>query len=305
MFDRLRKTFGSFIEKVSNEEITGDKLSSILTELRLSLIENDVAVSVAEKVSEDLSRELVGIRVGRLGDRKGLVTTALRRTLAEILIPAGQVNLIAAAEEARKEHRSIIVVFVGINGTGKTTTLGKVTRLLQKNGFSVVLACSDTYRAGAIEQLEIHAKRLAVRIIKHEYGSDAASVAFDAIAFAKAHGINAVLIDTAGRMETNRNLMEEMRKIVRVTNPDLVVFVGDALAGNDAAVQAEEFSKFVPLSASILTKMDADAKGGSAISVSYITKRPVILMGTGQDYESLVPFEPQKYVDMLLERIDS
>jgi len=164
----------------------------------------------------------------------------------------------------------------------------------------VVLAGSDTFRAGSIEQLEIHAKRLGIHLIKHQYGADAAAVAFDAVQYARTHGINAVLVDTAGRMQTNKNLLAEMEKIIRVVKPDLVLFVGDALAGNDAVFQAEEFNKSVRIDGSVLTKIDADAKGGAAVSIAYVTKKPILYVGTGQTYDDLEIFKPEDIVDRIL-----
>jgi fused signal recognition particle receptor len=163
------------------------------------------------------------------------------------------------------------------------------------------LACSDTYRAGSIEQLEEHGKRLGLKVIKHQYGSDAAAVAYDAVNHARANGIDVVLVDTAGRMQTNTNLMEEMRKIIRVVQPDITVFVGDALTGNDAVAQAEEFSKYVNIDGSILTKVDADAKGGSAISVANVTKKPIMYLGVGQRYVDLIQFKPEIIIDRLFD----
>ncbi len=189
---------------------------------------------------------------------------------------------------------------MGINGTGKTTSIAKVAKLLMKKGYSVILACSDTYRAGSIEQLEEHAKRLGVRMIKHKYGADPAAVAYDAIAHAKAHGVSVVLIDTAGRIQTNKNLMNELGKIKRVINPDLTVLTVDALTGNDAVMQAKEFHKSVGIDGTILTKVDADVKGGAALSVTYVTEKPIVFIGTGQEYEDLEEFSPERFTQMIL-----
>jgi fused signal recognition particle receptor len=185
-----------------------------------------------------------------------------------------------------------VIVFIGVNGTGKTTTIAKVAHLIVQAGFTAVLAGSDTFRAGSIEQLEGHGRRLGLRVIKHAYGADAAAVAFDAVSHAKANGINAVLVDTAGRMQTNRNLIDQMKKIVRVAKPDLVLLVVDALTGNDAIEQGRVFDEAVGVDGIILTKLDADAKGGAAISISFTTKKPIAFFGTGQAYTDLATFDP-------------
>jgi fused signal recognition particle receptor len=189
---------------------------------------------------------------------------------------------------------------VGINGTGKTTTIAKVAQFFKDKGYSTVLAGSDTYRAGSIEQLEEHAKRLNMRMIKHQYGADPTAVAFDAVSHAKAHGVNVVLIDTAGRMQTNQNLMKELAKVKRVICPDLTVLTVDSLAGNDAVAQAEEFNNCVGIDATILTKVDADVKGGASLSVTYVTQKPILFIGVGQTYKDLEVFNPEKFVQMIL-----
>jgi fused signal recognition particle receptor len=191
-------------------------------------------------------------------------------------------------------------MFVGINGTGKTTTIAKVARLLMDNGYTVVLASGDTYRAGAIEQLEEHGRRLGVRVIRHKYGSDSAAVGFDAVQHARAQGIDAVLIDTAGRMQTNRNLMDELQKVKRVVQPSLTIMILDSLIGNDATEQALTFDRAVGFDAAILTKVDADAKGGSSLSVSYLTGKPVIYVGVGQGYGDLQAFDAAWFAERLL-----
>lgn len=299
MFEKLREGLSSLVSKIVTTELNAEDIRPILWDFKLTLIENDVAVSVADHVCEAIEKQLEGIQVKRLEDRRRIVEKALRKVLLDILTTSERIDLLGAVEKKRGMKKPLIIVFVGIHGTGKTTTIAKTTNFLMSHGYSVVLACSDTYRAGAIEQLEEHAKRLGVRMIKHQYGADAAAVAFDAVRYAETHGINAVLIDTAGRMQTNLNLMREMEKIVRVIKPDLVLFVGDALTGNDAVTQAQEFDKFVNISASILTKVDADAKGGAAISITHVTKKPIIFLGMGQRYEDVEPFKP----DFLINRI--
>jgi fused signal recognition particle receptor len=266
----------------------------------MSLAENDVAFPVADRICDEMEKRLNGVKVGRLDDRKKIVEKNLRDVLLEIMSTNSQTRLLELADEKRKKGEPLIIVFVGINGTGKTTSIAKVARFLNKKGFSVVLACSDTYRAGSIEQLEEHCRRLGMRMIKHKYGADPAAVAYDAISHAKAHGINVVLIDTAGRMQTNQNLMNELAKVKRIVNPDLTILTVDSLTGNDAVMQAEEFHKSVGIDATILTKVDADVKGGSALSVTYVTKKPILFIGVGQSYDDLQEFVPEKFVDMIM-----
>jgi len=300
MFEKLKKSVGGLVNKISETELKPESLRSILWDFKLNLVENDVAMVVADHICEEIEKRLTGLKVNRLGDKKNVVKETLQAVLRETLEPQQQADLLEVLENKRKSKEPCAIVFVGINGTGKTTTIAKVAQLLQKKKYSVVLAGADTFRAGSIEQLEIHAKRLGIHLIKHQYGADAAAVAFDAVQYAKAHGVNAVLIDTAGRMQTNKNLLAEMEKIIRVVKPDLVLFVGDALAGNDAVSQAEEFSKSVRIDGSVLTKIDADAKGGAAVSITYVTKKPIFYVGTGQTYDDLEPFKPKAIVDRIL-----
>jgi len=300
VFEKLKEGLRGLVNKIATTELKAEHLRPILWDFKLTLIENDVALSVADHLCEAIEKQLEGVQVKRLEDRREIVEKALRKVLLDTLTTGEKIDLLGVVEKKRERKEPCVIVFVGIHGTGKTTTIAKTARFLMKHGYSVVLACSDTFRAGSIEQLEEHARRLGVRTIKHQYGADAAAVAFDAVRYAETHGINAVLIDTAGRMQTNVNLMREMEKIVRVIKPDLVLFVGDALTGNDAVAQAQEFDKFVNISASILTKVDADAKGGAAISIAHITKKPIILLGTGQRYEDVEPFKPEFLVNRIL-----
>jgi len=300
VFDKLRKGLSSAVSKIVVTELKAEKLRPILDEFRLNLIENDVAVPVAYYITDELEKRLDGVQVKRLGDRKELVKETLHEVLIEILTTKESVNLLDNIEKKRKTKEPYTILFVGINGTGKTTTIAKVAKFLMKKGYSVVLSGSDTYRAGSIEQLEEHSKRLGVRMIKHDYGADPAAVAYDAISHAQSRGINVVLIDTAGRIQTDRNLMSELAKIKRVVSPDLTILVIDALIGNDAVLQAEEFHKSVTVNANILTKVDADVKGGASLSVAHVTGKPIIFIGVGQEYEDLEAFEPEKFTNMIL-----
>jgi fused signal recognition particle receptor len=300
VFEKLRTRVSSLVNKVATTELKADQLHPILEDFKLSLIENNVAMSVSDHICEEMEKRLNGIQVKRLEDRKKIVERKLREILLEIMATKEKINLLENIGKKRKTNEPYVIVFVGINGTGKTTSIAKVAKLLMEKGYSVVLACSDTYRAGSIEQLEEHAKRLGVRMIKHKYGADPAAVAYDAISHAKAHGINAVLIDTAGRIQTNRNLMNELAKIKRIITPDFTILTVDALTGNDAVMQAEEFHKSVGIDGTILTKVDADVKGGSALSVTHVTGKPILFIGIGQKYEDLQEFSPEQFTQMIL-----
>ncbi|MFQ5975201.1 MAG: signal recognition particle-docking protein FtsY [Candidatus Hydrothermarchaeales archaeon] len=297
--ERVKPTAKEKVKAAFKGEIILDekKLDELFEDFEVALLEGDVALEVSERIIDDLKKSLFGRKFKKSEDLNDAVEGALKSSLKNILIPKEKllVDLVK-----KKRSKPYVIVFVGVNGTGKTTTIAKFVKYLEKHGFSSVLAASDTYRAGAIEQLEIHAEKLGVRMIKHEKGADPAAVAFDAIKHAEAKGKDCVLIDTAGRMETNVNLLEEMKKVVRVSNPDLVLFVGDALTGNSAIDQAKKFDSSVDIDGVILTKADADAKGGSAISISYIIKKPIFFLGTGQEYEDLIEFNPEQFIDDLL-----
>jgi fused signal recognition particle receptor len=300
MFEKLKSGFKGLVTKVTTAELTAENLSPILSDFKMNLAENDVAFPVADRICDELEKRLVGVQVKRLEDRKKIVEENLRQVLLKVMLTNNKIDLLKKVEEKRKKNEPFVLLFVGINGTGKTTTIAKIAQFLRDNDYSVVLACSDTYRAGSIEQLEEHAKRLGMRMIKHKYGADPAAVAYDAISHAKAHGINVVLIDTAGRMQTNQNLMNELAKVKRVVSPDLTVLTLDSLIGNDAVIQAEEFHKCIGVDATILTKVDADVKGGSALSVTYVTQKPILFIGVGQTYKDLEVFNPEKFVQMIL-----
>lgn len=288
---------------VFEQEIILDEkdLTDPLWALEMALLESDVALPVAEEIVNSVKSELVGHKK-KIGANTGqLAEDALRTALTKML----SANHLDFDAYIKTKEKPVKILFVGVNGTGKTTSIAKVARYLMNHGYSIVLAAGDTFRAGAIEQLEVHGERLGLKVIKHKTGGDPAAVIYDAVEYARAHNKDVVLADTAGRLHTNINLMDQMRKIVRVINPDLLIFVDEAIAGNDAVERARLFNESVPIGGTILTKTDADAKGGSAISIAYITGKPVLFLGVGQDYPDLVKFEPQWLVDRLLGEADT
>ncbi len=282
---------------VFNREVYLDSkdLEEPLWELEMGLLESDLALSVSEAIVESVKKQLTGT-TKRIGSNTGeIVEEALKKAILDVV----SANTFDFDEYVRNREKPVHIVFVGINGTGKTTSIAKMTHRLLKSDYSVVLAAGDTFRAGAIDQLGIHADRLGVKMIKHQPGADPAAVIYDAVQYAKAHKIDFVLSDTAGRMHTNLNLMSQMEKICRVSTPDLIIFVDEAVAGNDAVERAAQFNEAVPIDGSILTKIDADAKGGAAISIAYITGKPILFFGTGQGYEDLKKFDPEWFIDQL------
>lgn len=285
----------SFITKKTIKE---EDIEDILEELEFSLIEGDVAFDVAERIVESVKEDLVGRKIKRRGDMELFTTNALKKAITEI-IDNGYYDLLGDIEASKQKGEPYKIMFVGINGTGKTTTIAKMAKYLEKHGYTSVFGASDTFRAGAIEQLEHHANNLNLKIIKHERNSDPAAVAYDAVEHARATGKDVVLIDTSGRMQTNVNLMDEMKKIKRVSKPDIVLYVGDALMGNDATEQASKFNEVIDIDGIILTKADADAKGGAAISIGHVINKPILFIGTGQSYDDLMEFEPEWMINQI------
>jgi fused signal recognition particle receptor len=302
MFDKLKKAFSRAAKSVAQKELTEKVLDDVLLDLQIALLESDVAQEVVDELSEKLKKELLGLKVEKEQEATEIVQSKLRTAVAEIFARTIRFDLIEKIK-MKKEAKGgpFVVVFLGINGTGKTTTVAKIANLLRKAGFSVVVAAGDTHRAGAIEQLEQHTNRLFLKIVKQRYGADPSSVGRDAYDHAKKNHIDIVLMDTAGRMQTSKNLMDEMGKIVRVVKPDVKLFIGDALAGNDTINQAREFFHYTNFDGAILTKVDADAKGGSAISIAHITSRPIVYIGIGQGYDDIIPFDSNKFIASLFE----
>jgi fused signal recognition particle receptor len=291
------KSGKSFFER----EIKDKDLEESLWDLEIALLESDVAVSVSEEIIENVKKELVGTKRKWRQDIGALVEQALRNGILQVL----DVNGLDFDEIIKNTPKPITIVFTGINGTGKTTTIAKVAYRLKNQGYSVVLAAGDTYRAGALEQIERHAERLGVKLVKHQQGADPAAVIYDAVQYARAKHKDVVLADTAGRIHTNVNLMNQLKKIERVIDADLVVFVDEALAGNDAVERALQFNTAMAIDGSILTKVDADSKGGTAISIAHTTSKPILFLGIGQNYEDIVKFDPQWLLTRLFDEADT
>jgi fused signal recognition particle receptor len=300
MFDKLKKAFSSAAKGIGQKEITEKVLDDALLDLQIALLESDVAQEVVDDLSKKLKGELLGLKLEKEQDAAQIVQSKLQSAVAEIFARAGKLDLVEKIK-AKKVAKGgpFVIVFLGINGTGKTTTIAKMGNLLKKAGLTVVVGAGDTHRAGAIEQLEQHTNRLSLKIIKQRYGADPSAVGRDAVEHAKKNYIDAVLIDTAGRMQTSKNLMDEMAKIVRVVKPDIRLFIGDALAGNDTINQAREFFQYANFDGAILTKIDSDAKGGAAISITHITSKPIAYVGVGQGYDDIIPFDPDTFIESL------
>lgn len=272
-------------------------LSDSLWELELALLESDVALTVVEEILESVKTELVGSKKRITGNTAGLVEGALRNSL----LKAVTISTFDFDDFIKNSDKPLTIMFIGVNGTGKTTTIAKMAQMLKVQGYSVVIAAGDTFRAGAIAQIEVHAERLGIKLIKHQEGSDPAAVIYDAVKHAEASHKDVVLADTAGRFHTSKNLMEQLRKVYRINNPDLVIFVDEAVAGNDAVERAMQFNEIVPINGSILTKTDMDSKGGAAISIAHSTGKPILFLGFGQEYTDLKKFDGKWFVDQMFE----
>ena len=300
MFDKLRKAFSSAAKTIGQKELSEKDLDDNLFGLQLALLESDVAQEVIDDLSAILKKELLGLKLERGQIAEDIIRSKLHNAIGEMFAKGRKIDLIEKIKSKKEtKHGPFVIVFLGINGTGKTTTVAKISNLLRKNGISVVLAAGDTHRAGAIEQLSKHAEKLSLKIITQRYGSDPSAVARDAIDYGRKHYVDAVLIDTAGRMQTARNLMDEISKIVRVSKPDLKLFIGDSLAGNDTINQAREFFHYTNFDGAILTKIDADSKGGAALSIAHITSKPIVFLGVGQGYDDIIPFDQDKFLESI------
>lgn len=278
--------FGRLTQKIGKTQISSQKFEELFQGLEIAMLENNVAMEVVEKIKQDLHARVVDKPIKRK-EISTITLQSLKQSIQELFIRPQDIIVQAKAK------KPFVICFVGVNGSGKTTTIAKVAQKMIDNGLQPVLAAADTFRAAAIEQLKVHGEKLNVKVIAHAYGSDAAAVAFDAVNHAKATNKDVVLIDTAGRLHSNLNLMEEMKKIIRVAKPDLKIFVGESITGNDCIEQAQQFDRAIGIDGIILSKADVDDKGGTAISISYVIKKPIVFIGTGQSYKDLQQFDPK------------
>lgn len=284
----LTKTKSLFFDNV---ELNEKDIAAALDNFELELLESDVALEVAEQIKTELKNSLVGKRVKK-DELQHYVSSLFFNSIKRAMSENTGASILERLHSINA--RPIKIMFTGPNGGGKTTTIAKITNLLKKNNYSVVIAAADTFRAAAIEQMEIHGAKLNTKIIKGKYGADPTSVAFDAVNYAKAHNIDIVLIDTAGRQETNTNLLNELKKMIRIINPEIKIYVGESIAGNAIINQVDIFNKELKLDGIILTKLDCDGKGGTVISISKITHVPILYITNGQKYDDVEIFDPEK-----------
>ena len=278
---------------VEREFVLSEKdIDETLFELQMVLLESDVAFPVAEAITDHMKKELVGTHRKIRESPEEVVTNALRHAIEEVL--GDGFDLVGYI---KAHDKPVKILFTGVNGTGKTTSVAKIAYYLQSQGLSVVVGAGDTFRAGAIEQIRVHCDRLGIKLIAHQEGADPSAILYDTVEYAKAHNIDVVLADSAGRFHNRVNLMNQLEKIKRVMKPDLVFYVDEAVAGNDAVIRAEEFEKTVSTNGVILTKVDMDPKGGAAISIAYTIGKPLVFLGVGQEYADMKPFTPALIID--------
>ena len=292
---------GGVVEQGGRLIKSSSALDDLLEELEWVLLESDISSDAVNAVIDALRDNLIGSRLRKGADLSKVVEAALKRALRNIL-RAGYWDFDASVKSfIDAEDTPVVIMLVGVNGTGKTTTAAKIAKRLQNNGHSVIAAAGDTFRAGAIQQLEAHCDNLGIRCISSQRGGDTAAISRDAIESAQAKDIDVVLVDTAGRMQNKTNLMNELNKVKRVANPHLTLFVGDSLAGNDAVDQARMFQEIMQFDGAVLTKLDTDAKGGAGLSIAFATGRPIVFAGVGQGYDDLMQFDPDWLLDQLFE----
>jgi fused signal recognition particle receptor len=272
---------------------------ALLEEFEAALIASDLGTSVVDRVMERLKKQLQGTNASQ----PSLVHRVLRNTLLDVLTPVQGLSLESLLAKGPKPF---VILAVGVNGVGKTTTIAKIAQRLVQAGKAPLFVAADTFRAAAIDQLQVWADRVGVDVIRHRHGADPAAVAFDGIAAAKARQVDVVLIDTAGRLHTKSNLMDELRKITRVIGqeypgaPHEVLLVLDATVGQNALSQARQFNQAVGVTGLVLTKLDGTARGGIVVAIAEELKLPVRLIGVGESVEDLQDFQSDAFVDALI-----
>ena len=279
-------------EKIATKKIDEARFNELFWELELALLENNVAVEVIDKIKEDLRKNLVDKPINR-GEVDGIIEKSLKESIFELL-DIGKIDVVNLVRE--KGEKPFVIVFFGVNGVGKTTTIAKLSKLFLDNNFRVVLGAADTFRKGSIEQLDEWGKRLGVKVIKQQYGADSASVCFDTVAFAKSHNLDVVILDTAGGQHSNKNLMDELNKINKVVRPDFKIFVAESIVGNDAVEQSKIFNEKVGIDGIILTKTDVDEKGGAIVSIGYASRKPILYLGCGQNLGDLKMYSKEEII---------
>ncbi len=288
-----------FLKKIKVKTLSEQDIEDFFAEIEPGLLEANIAVEVVDFIKIAMKKELSGKEARRIRSAEDI-----GKAFGDALVKAvdqGGVNIEDLIRESKGKNKPAVVLFLGFNGSGKTTSIAKLANYLNNKGFKPVLAAGDTFRAAAIDQLETHGNKIGVKVIKHQYGADSAAVIFDAVKHAQAKGLDIVLADTAGRTHTNVNLVDELKKVVRVNKPDLKILVIDGLTGNDAVEQAKQFNSEIGVDAVVITKVDVDEKGGAILSVAYTIKKPILFLGVGQGYEDFKKFEPREFVKTLLE----
>ena len=299
MLDKVKNAVSNISKIAVEKQISEKELDRVMENLTIELLESEIPFDLVEQISENIKKQMIDKKFARSDEFKEIIKSEFTKTIKEIFQKVEEVDLIQLINS--KEDKPFKILIVGINGSGKTTTVAKIGHLLKENNISSAIVAGDTFRSGAIEQIKEHADRLELKLISQKYGSDPAAVARDGVEYSKTHNIDAVIIDTSGRVQTNSNLMQEVLKIKNVVNPDFTVFIGDSLAGNDLVSQTHEFFKFTDFNGSILTKVDADVKGGAILSILSETGKPIIYIGTGQEYKDLEKFNEERFLSGLFQ----
>ena len=299
MLDKVKNAVSNLSKIAVEKQISEKELDKVMEDLTRELLESEIPFDLVEQISKNIKKQMIDKKFARSDEFKEIIKSEFTRTIKEIFQKVEDVDLIQLINS--KESKPFKILIVGINGSGKTTTVAKIGHLLKENNISSAIVAGDTFRSGAIEQIKEHADRLELKLISQKYGSDPAAVARDGVEYSKTHNIDAVIIDTSGRVQTNSNLMQEVLKIKNVVNPDFTVFIGDSLAGNDLVSQTHEFFKFTEFNGSILTKVDADVKGGAILSILSETGKPIIYIGTGQEYKDLEKFNEERFLSGLFQ----